>query len=102
MKESIRIVRQVANTLEGGPVMCKVPKVIKPAEGEIYSRTESARGEIGYHIMADGKKVPYRVKVKSPSFTHTSMLGEMGEGVLIADLVAAIGSLDIVLGEVDR
>ena len=82
--------------------MGKVPKVLKLPKGEIYMRTECARGELGYRIVSDGGKVPYRVKAKSSSFTHTSMLPEVAPGLLIADFVAVIGSIDIVLGEVDR
>ncbi len=82
--------------------MGKVPKIIKVPEGEIFMRTEAARGEIGYHLISDGGKTPYRLKVKSPCFTHVSMLPIMGPGQMIADFVATIGSIDIVLGEVDR
>ncbi|MBT3980962.1 MAG: NADH-quinone oxidoreductase subunit D [Bacteriovoracaceae bacterium] len=100
--ESVKIIRQLLDGIEDGPVMGKVPKVIKPPKGEIYIRTECPRGELGYHLISDGKKTPYRLKVKSPCFTHTSMLPLLGEGQLIADFVATIGSIDIVLGEVDR
>ena len=102
MHESIKIIRQALAGIEAGPVMGKVPKVIKPAKGEVYMRTECPRGELGIHLVSDGTKVPYRVKVKSSCFTHVSALGEMAPGMLIADLVASIGSIDIVLGEVDR
>ena len=100
--ESIKIIRQALEGIEEGPVMGKVPKIIKVPEGEIYMRTECPRGELGYHLVSDGGKTPYRLKVKSSCFTHTSMLGELGQGQMIADFVATIGSIDIVLGEVDR
>ncbi|WP_034721707.1 NADH-quinone oxidoreductase subunit D [Bacteriovorax sp. DB6_IX] len=100
--ESIKILRQALEGIEEGPVMGKVPKIIKVPEGEIYLRTECPRGELGYHLVSDGGKTPYRLKVKSSCFTHTSMLGELGKGQMIADFVATIGSIDIVLGEVDR
>jgi NADH-quinone oxidoreductase subunit D len=100
--ESIKIIRQALEGIEEGPVMGKVPKIIKVPEGEIYMRTECPRGELGYHLVSDGGKTPYRLKVKSSCFTHTSMLGELGKGQMIADFVATIGSIDIVLGEVDR
>lgn len=100
--ESIKIVRQCLEGIEEGPIMGKVPKVLKVPKGEIYMRTECPRGELGYHIISDGTKTPYRVKVKSSCFTHVSMLGEMAPGQMIADFVASIGSIDIVLGEVDR
>ena len=82
--------------------MGKVPKVLKVPEGEIYMRTECPRGELGYHLVSDGGKTPYRLKVKSSCFTHVSMLPEMAPGQMVADFVASIGSIDIVLGEVDR
>lgn len=102
MFESIKIVRQVLEGIEAGPVMGKVPKIIKVPAGEIYMRTECPRGELGYHLISDGGKTPYRLKVKSSCFTHVSMLPAVAPGLMIADLVATIGSIDIVLGEVDR
>jgi len=100
--ESIKIVRQCLEGIEEGPIMGKVPKVLKVPEGEIYMRTECPRGELGYHIVSDGGKTPYRMKVKSSCFTHVSMLPDLAPGQMVADLVATIGSIDIVLGEVDR
>ncbi len=102
MFESVKIIRQVLEGIEEGPVMGKVPKIIKVPAGEIYMRTECPRGELGYHLISDGGKTPYRLKVKSSCFTHVSMLPEMAPGQMVADLVATIGSIDIVLGEVDR
>lgn len=102
MFESIKIIRQCLDGIEEGPVMGKVPKIIKVPAGEIYMKTECPRGELGYHLISDGTKKPYRLKVKSSCFTHVSMLPEMAPGQLIADFVATIGSIDIVLGEVDR
>ena len=102
MFESIKIIRQVLEGIEEGPVMGKVSKIIKVPAGEIYMRTECPRGELGYHLISDGGKTPYRLKVKSSCFTHTSMLPIIAPGQMVADLVASIGSIDIVLGEVDR
>lgn len=102
MFESLKIVRQALEGIEEGPVMGKVPKIIKVPAGEIYMRTECPRGELGYHLISDGGKTPYRLKVKSSCFTHVSMLPAIAPGLMIADLVASIGSIDIVLGEVDR
>lgn len=102
MFESIKIIRQALDGIQEGPIMGKVPKIIKPAPGEVYVRTECPRGELGYHLVTDGGKTPYRLKVKSSCFTHISTLGELAPGQMIADLVATIGSVDIVLGEVDR
>ncbi|MGE3611141.1 MAG: NADH-quinone oxidoreductase subunit D [Bacteriovoracaceae bacterium] len=101
--ESIKIIRQVLEKLEPGQIMAKVPKIIKLPKGEVYVRSECPRGELGFHLVseADGK-TPYRLKVKSPCFTHTSMLPHVAPGQMIADFVATVGSIDIVLGEVDR
>ncbi|MDC1174517.1 NADH-quinone oxidoreductase subunit D [Bacteriovoracaceae bacterium] len=102
MHESIKILRQCLDGIEEGSIMGKVPKVLKVPAGEVYMRTECPRGELGYHLISDGGKTPYRMKVKSSCYTHVSMLPEMAPGMMIADFVAAIGSIDIVLGEVDR
>ena len=100
--ESIKIIRQCLDGIEEGSIMGKVPKVLKVPEGEIYMRTECPRGELGYHLVSDGGKTPYRLKVKSSCFTHVSMLPDLAPGQMVADLVATIGSIDIVLGEIDR
>ncbi len=101
--QSIRIIRQAIEKLEPGPVMGKVPKIIKLPKGEVYVRQECPRGELGFHLVSEGDtKTPYRLKVKSPCFTHTSMLPRVAPGQMIADFVATVGSIDIVLGEVDR
>ncbi len=103
MEESIKIIRQVIQKIQPGPVMGKVPKIIKLPKGEVFTKTECPRGELGYHLVseADGK-MPYRLKIKSPCFTHVSMLPRVAPGQMIADFVATVGSIDIVLGEVDR
>lgn len=101
--ESIKIIRQVLQKLEPGSIMGKVPKIIKLPKGEVYMRAECPRGELAFHLVADeGAKQPYRLKVKSPCFTHVSMLPRVAPGQMIADFVATVGSIDIVLGEVDR
>lgn len=102
MNESIKILRQCLDGISEGKHMGKVSKIIKVPAGEIYVRTECPRGELGYHLISDGGKTPYRLKVKSPCFTHVSALPVIAPGQMIADLVASIGSIDIVLGEVDR
>jgi len=101
--ESIKIIRQAIKKLEPGSVMGKVPKVIKLPKGEVYVKSECPRGELGFHLVSEGdSKTPYRLKVKSPCFTHISMLPRVAPGQMIADFVATVGSIDIVLGEVDR
>lgn len=103
MRESCRIVRQAINALPDGPVLNpKVGKLIKPAYGEIYFRAENPKGELGFYIVSVGEKKPYRCRVRGPSFCNLSVMGEIAKDCLLADIVAIIGSIDIVLGEIDR
>ena len=104
MRESCKIVEQCLDILEKteGPVIAKVPKVIKPPEGEVYASVEAPKGELGYYIVSDGSTKPYRIKIRAPSFANLIALPAMIKGHLVADVIAAIGTLDIVLGEVDR
>ena len=106
MSESNKIVHQCIDRLEKmekTDVREKVPKRVKPAKGEVYGRSEAPRGNLGYYIVADGTAVnAYRVKVKSPCFTAMSVFHVLAKGLYIADIIALIGSLDVVLGEIDR
>jgi NADH-quinone oxidoreductase subunit D len=102
MRQSIRIIRQAVEGLPEGPIIAKVPKVIKPPAGEAYVSIEAPKGELGYFVVSDGTAQPYRVRVRPPSFIHLQALEKMAKGGLVADVVAIIGTLDIVLGEVDR
>jgi NADH-quinone oxidoreductase subunit D len=102
MRQSIRIIRQAVDGIPSGPIMAKVPKVLKPPVGEVYVSIESPKGELGYYIVSDGTITPYRVRVRPPSFVNLQSLDKMAKGALIADIVAIIGTIDIVLGEVDR
>jgi NADH-quinone oxidoreductase subunit D len=102
MRQSVRIIRQAVEGLPTGPIMAKIPKVLKPPVGEIYQSIEAPKGELGYFIVSDGSTQPYRVRVRPPSFVNLQALDTMVRGMLVADVVAVIGTLDIVLGEVDR
>jgi NADH-quinone oxidoreductase subunit D len=102
MKMSSEIVKQAIANLPAGNIREKVSRVIRPPEGETYSRIESPRGELGFHIVGDGSTNPYRLKIRSPAFCNLSVLPHIAKGVLIADLIAILGTLDPVFGEVDR
>jgi len=127
MKQSLRIVGQALDGIPEGDFVARIPGVVLPPKeevlsniealifqfklvvegfcppvGEVYHSIESPKGELGYYIVSDGSNKPYRVRVRPPCFVNLSALPKMIEGRLIADVVAVIGSIDIVLGEVDR
>ena len=100
--QSVRIIRQALKDLPEGDVFETMPKKIRPPAGSVYRRTESPRGDLGYYIVSDGTPSPTRVKMRSPAFTALSCLDEVSSGWMISDVLAILGSLDIVLGEIDR
>lgn len=102
MEESIKILEQAIAQIPEGDINSALPKRIKPVEGQIYTRVENPRGELGYFIQSKGGLQPHRLKVRPPSFINLSVMGELCKGHLVADVVAILGSIDIVLGEVDR
>jgi len=102
MEQSVRIIEQALAGIPAGNVQAAIPKRIRPEAGEIYARTETPRGELGYYVISDGSTTPFRVKARSPAFVNLSVLPEISRGAMIADLVLIAGSVDIVLGEVDR
>ena len=127
LRESIGIVQQALAGMPEGPVKAEAPKIVLPDRekmktqmealifhfkivtegftvpaGEVYQAVESPRGEMGYYVISDGTAKPFRVHMRSPSFANLQALEKMCVGHLIADVVAAIGTLDIVLGEIDR
>jgi len=102
MYESIKIVRQCLEMVPDGEIKGKVPRVLKVPAGERYTRTESARGEMGIYIVSNGGKTPYRVRVRTSSYSALSIFEKLSRGLMIADLVVVIGSFDIVAPEIDR
>ena len=127
MRESVRICRQALDRLRPGPVNVADPKIVPPPKpllkqsmealihhfllwsegfrvpaGEAYVSIESPRGEFGCYLVSDGSNRPYRVHYRTPSFVNLQALPAMVEGRMVADVIAVIGSIDIVLGEVDR
>jgi NADH-quinone oxidoreductase subunit D len=127
MRESCKIIRQALDKLKPGPILADAPKIclppkkdvvnsieglihhfkiisegFKPEPGEVYVGVENPKGEVGFYIVSDGSPRPYRMKIRSASFVNLQALPKMCEGSLIADVVAVIGTLDIVLGEIDR
>jgi len=127
-RQSNSMIRQCVERLPEGPIMADAPKFTLPAkdrvlsdmehlihhfvlitkgpqaapEGEVYSATEVPKGELGFYFVSDGTGKPYRMRLRSPSFVHVSALPKLCEGELVADVIANIGSIDIVLGECDR
>ena len=128
MRESLKIVRQAMEKIPPeGPIKADAPGIVPPQRekmktemealiyhfkiftegfapppGEVYQRIESPRGELGFFIASDGSPKPYRMRMRTPSFVNLQALPKMVEGRLIADVIACIGTIDIVLGEMDR
>ncbi|PLX84311.1 MAG: NADH-quinone oxidoreductase subunit D [Desulfuromonas sp.] len=127
MRESVKIIRQALDRLKPGPILADCPKICLPPKedtvnsieglihhfkivsegfkaepGEVYVGVENPKGEVGYYLISDGSAKPYRMKIRPASFINLQALPKMCEGSLIADVVAVIGTLDIVLGEIDR
>jgi NADH-quinone oxidoreductase subunit D len=101
--ESEKILRQILSKIQEGPIQAKVPKKLVLPEGEAYFRSEAPRGELGYHIISDGKSnMPYRNKIRTGSFAVMTSLSEIFKGMMVADVVAYFASLDVVAPEIDR
>lgn len=127
MREAVKIISQALKDLKPGPVLADEPQVCYPPkenvynsieglihhfkiasegfsvpEGEVYQSVEAPKGELGFYLVSDGGNKPYRMRIRPPSFVNLSAIEKMAKGAMIADLVAVIGTLDIVLGEIDR
>ncbi len=102
MEQSISIIRQAISKLPEGDVHAAVPRKVRPRKGSAYGTYESAKGIVGYYIVSDGKNIPLRLKMRSPCFSNLSAFSEIAEGWMISDVITILGSLDIVLGEIDR
>lgn len=102
IRQSMRIINQALDGLPEGELRAKLPKMLKIPAGEVFHSIEAAKGELGFYIKSNGGDKPERVKIKVPSFINMQSLETMCKGNLIADIVAVIGSLDIVLGEIDK
>ncbi len=102
IRQSARIIGQAVAGIPSGPLQAKVPKIIKVPKGETYVRAENPKGEMGYYLVSDGGQGPYRLKIRSASFSNISILPWALEGTLVPDIIAVMGSLDFVLGDVDR
>jgi NADH-quinone oxidoreductase subunit D len=102
MRQSLRIVEQAMAQMSEGPIATPVRGLLRPPKGEVYARAENPRGEIGVYLVSDGSDKPYRVKVRPPSFCNLGALKYLMRDCYVADCVVILGSLDVVIGEVDR
>jgi NADH-quinone oxidoreductase subunit D len=103
MAQSLRIIEQALERLPAGPVMSdNVPRVLKPPPGDYCYAVEAARGRFMVRLVSDGKEIPYRIKLRTPSFSNLSLFEETSRGLLLPDAIALLGSLDLVIPDVDR
>ena len=102
MNQSIRIIEQLIDNIPEGDFVGKTKNVLKLAKGEFYQRVETARGELGVYIVSEGATTPYRIKFRSPGFSNLSVLDHIAKGSKIGDLMATMGTLDLVIPDIDR
>jgi NADH-quinone oxidoreductase subunit D len=102
MRQSVKIINQALDGLPGGPHSTQIPLALRPAPGEAYARIEGSRGELGYYLVSDGGPAPFRFHIRAPSFINLSALREMTVGGTVADAIVVLGSIDVVVGEIDR
>lgn len=101
-REACRIIQRAVKQLPSGPIMAKVPRIIQVPPGEVYVRAECPLGEMGYYLVSRGGRIPYRVKIRTPSFSNVSVLSWLLEDIYVSDLITILGSLYFILGDVDR
>jgi NADH-quinone oxidoreductase subunit D/NADH-quinone oxidoreductase subunit C/D len=102
MNQSIRIIEQLIDNIPEGEFVGKTKNVLKLAKGEFYQRVETARGELGVYIVSEGGTTPHRIKFRSPGFSNLSVLDHIAKGSKIGDLMATMGTLDLVIPDIDR
>jgi NADH-quinone oxidoreductase subunit D len=101
-REATLIIDQLLDTLPKGPIMAKVPRIIKVPEGEAWVETENPLGQMGYYVFSKGATGPFRVKIRSASFSNVSILPWLLRGVYVPDVITILGSLYFILGDIDR
>jgi NADH-quinone oxidoreductase subunit D len=102
IEQSLRIIEQALAKLPDGPVMGKAPRVVKLPPGDYYFAVEAARGRFAVRVVSDGKDIPYRVKLRTPSFANLTLFEEASQGMMLPDALALMGSLDLVIPDIDR
>ena len=102
VRESTKIVDQLCDSLPSGPIMAKVPRIIKVPEGEAWVSTENPLGEMGYYVVSKGDLGPFRVKIRSASFNNISIVPWVLRGVYVPDVISILASLYFILGDIDR
>ena len=102
VRQSVRIIRQALDELPAGAHKSEIPLALRPDPGEVYARVEGPRGELGYYVVSDGGPAPYRFHIRAPSLINLTLLKEIAIGASLPDAIVALGSIDIVVGEIDR
>ena len=102
MRESVKIIRQAVRDIPPGPARADLPFNVRPPKGDAYAAVEGPKGELGFFLVSDGGISPYRCKIRSPSYINLTVLRDMLVGWKVADLITIFGSVDVVMGEVDR
>ena len=102
VRQSVRIIRQALDELPAGAHKSDIPLALRPDPGEVYARVEGPRGELGYYVVSDGGPAPYRFHIRAPSLINLTLLKEIAIGASLPDAIVALGSIDIVVGEIDR